>query len=129
MCDQQKGLKDFFFKREEITLAFLFGSQAKGSTHPKSDFDIAVWFKNDPSIEQVNQLWDDIVKLLHKEVDLVVLNSARPTVAWAALRGNKILIRDFALYLRLFLNISREAEDMQNFTFEFWNWKKRLAKA
>ena len=34
----------FLFKKEEVVLAFLFGSQAKGSAHKESDIDIAVLF-------------------------------------------------------------------------------------
>ena len=122
-------LKNFFGAKEDVALAFLFGSQAKNRARQTSDYDIAVWFKKNPSLKQINKLWEEIINLLHNEVDLVVLNKARPTVTWTALRGKKLLIRDFALYLRLFLNISREAEDIQNFTSELWQWKKRLAKA
>ncbi|MDI6731566.1 MAG: nucleotidyltransferase domain-containing protein [Candidatus Margulisbacteria bacterium] len=121
-------LKKFFDNQKEVILAFLFGSQFSGRKKENSDFDIAVWFKDEPSIDQVNTLWGELIKLLHKEVDLVVLNSARPTVAWAALRGQKLLIRDFRLFLKLFLDVSREAEDIQDFTLGLWNLKKRYAK-
>ena len=126
------SLKNFFGSKDEVELAFLFGSQSKSekSRHPDSDYDIAVWFKNNSlSIEQINKLWEELINLLHKEVDLVVLNTARPTVAWAALRGKKLSIKNFKLYLRLFLDVSREAEDIQDFTNGLWYWKKRILSA
>ncbi|OGC13446.1 hypothetical protein A3J90_03630 [candidate division WOR-1 bacterium RIFOXYC2_FULL_37_10] len=124
-----EALEDFFKNKEEVLLAFLFGSQSKNLARPTSDYDIAVWFKDNPSTDIINKLWEEVTTLLGKEVDLVVLNKARPTVAWQALRGKKLLIRDFKLYLKLFLNISREAEDLQDFTNGLWYWKKRLGKA
>lgn len=36
-------LKDYCAKRDDVILAFLFGSQAKGLTRPSSDWDIAVY--------------------------------------------------------------------------------------
>ena len=38
-------LRDYFLKRDDIILAFLFGSQAKGLTRPSSDWDVALYFK------------------------------------------------------------------------------------
>lgn len=121
-------LKSYFKKKKDIDLAFLFGSQAKGRGREASDYDVAVWFKKEPAMEDVNKIWNEIADIVHKDVDLIVLNSARPTVAWAALRGKKLLIRDFKLYLRLVLDVSREAEDMQDFAIEFWNLKRKLAQ-
>jgi len=38
-------LRDYFEKRDEILMAFLFGSWAKGQEGVESDMDIAVYFK------------------------------------------------------------------------------------
>ncbi len=118
-------LENYFRGKREITLAFLFGSQAKKKAGKLSDFDIAIWTKNELPIEKINRIWDDLQKIVQNDVDLVLLNKARPTVAWAALRGKRLLIRDFSLYLKLVLQISREAEDMQDFAISYWKLKKR----
>jgi predicted nucleotidyltransferase len=128
MTDQVEKLKDYFKNKAEITLAFLFGSQAKDKASARSDFDIAIWTKEEIPIDHFNKIWQEIENILHKDVDLILLNKARPTVAWAALRGQRLLIRDFKLYLRLFLDISREAEDIQDYRISLWNLKKRYAK-
>ncbi len=41
-----KLLKKYFEKKQEVLLAFLFGSFAKGFQMKESDLDIAVYFKN-----------------------------------------------------------------------------------
>ena len=119
----------FFEKREDLLLAFLFGSQAKNRAGKESDYDIAVWPKTQLSREAVDQLWQELESLLKTNVDLVLLPQARPTVAWSALRGKRLLIRDFKLYLNLFVNVSREAEDIQDFLIDYWHLKKRYAAA
>ena len=127
MAKNNRKLKEYFAKQKEISLAFLFGSQAKQRASQSSDFDIAIWAKEGFSRDKLNKTWQEIETLLSKNVDLVLLNEARPTVAWAALRGDRLLIRDFGLYLKLFLRVSREAEDIQDFMIDFWKLKKRYA--
>jgi predicted nucleotidyltransferase len=124
--DQLSQLSQFFENKPEIALAFLFGSQAKGYARQVSDFDIAVWFKDNPTLRQIDQLWLEVERLVQREVDLVVLNSARPTVAWAALRGKRLLIRDWKLFINLVLNVSTEAEDMQDFNLSLWKRRQKL---
>ncbi|MDI6731070.1 MAG: nucleotidyltransferase domain-containing protein [Candidatus Margulisbacteria bacterium] len=122
-------LKEFISAKKEISLAFLFGSQVKGYARPISDYDLAVWFIKAPELGKIDRLWREIEKIVGKEVDLVILNNARPTVAWAALRGKKILIRDWRLYFNLILNVSTEAEDMQDFNISLWNLKEKIRSA
>ncbi len=40
-----KLLKDYFSKRPDISMAFVFGSYAKGREIAESDFDLAIYFK------------------------------------------------------------------------------------
>lgn len=120
------NLKEYFSNHGDISLAFLFGSQAKERISLQSDFDIAIWPKEEMDINGLNKMGLEIEKLLHKNVDLVLLPKARPTVAWAALRGKKLLIRDFKLFLKLFLEVSREAEDIQDFILDTRRLKRRL---
>lgn len=126
MDDFINKLKKFFQAKKEISLAFLFGSQAKGKASLRSDYDIAVWFKDSPSLEKTEKLWGEIISLLDREVDLVVLNEARPTVAWAALRGKRLLLRDFPLFIKLLLSVSVEAEDIQDFNIDLWKLRARV---
>jgi len=40
-----KALKDYFARRNDVSMAFVFGSRAKNSAVKISDWDIAVYFK------------------------------------------------------------------------------------
>ena len=78
-------------------MAFLFGSWAKGSERPDSDVDIAVYFRpkggsmewEQPGAhyESEGEIWSDLERMLERDVGLLVLNRAAPTVAESALRG------------------------------------------
>ena len=45
IAEKVAQLKKYFETREDILMAFLFGSYAKGQTHSHSDIDIAVYFR------------------------------------------------------------------------------------
>ncbi|MBI5400309.1 nucleotidyltransferase domain-containing protein [Candidatus Saganbacteria bacterium] len=106
--------------RKEIKLAFLFGSQAKKRALSESDYDIAVWPEEGTSEEKINQLWLDLEKVVKRSVDLINLPQARPTIAWEALRGLPLVIRDNKFYIDNMLLISSEAEDFQDFVIDVW---------
>jgi len=119
-------LKDYFASRKDIILAFLFGSSASGKTRKDSDIDIAVYFAKDYTTEDVNVLWNELEKILGAKVDLVLLNKDNPTLAWSALRGMPLLIRDQSFYLEYMLQVSREAEDLQDFIIDLYKKRKAL---
>lgn len=124
-----KNLKNYFGKKENILLAFLFGSHSKNRITQKSDVDIAIWLKNKHSFSYVNKIWNEIEYLIKAEIDLIVLNDAPPTLSWSALRGIPIVIRDYAFYLEYMLQISREAEDFQEFILDLWKWREKIKKS
>lgn len=119
-------LRAFFELKNEIQMAFLFGSAATGREIQESDVDVAVWIKEGYSLDVIGKLQGEIELLLHRDVDLIVLNSARPTVAWAAMQGKSLIIRDYKLYFRKMLDFSAEAEDFRNFIFELWALRRKL---
>jgi predicted nucleotidyltransferase len=117
-------LKNFFVAKEEVILAFLFGSQIYGSRF-QADVDIAIWL-TDSSYKRINNIWSELENLLNTDVDLIVLNTASPTIAWSAIRGVPILIRNYKFYLEYMLRISHEAEDFQEFIFDLFRWRQRI---
>lgn len=120
-------LKEFFKDREDIIMAFLFGSVAKGKSMKESDIDIAVYFKNYDE-KLVFKLWNDLEDLLKKDVDLVVLNIANATIAWEALRGEKIVVNDENFYLNYMLNVSMEAEDFREVVLDIYKIRQERRK-
>jgi predicted nucleotidyltransferase len=121
-----KLLRDFFKGESDIILSFLFGSYVSGRNIKSSDIDIGVWFREKPSIDRILKLTGEIEDILKREVDLLPLNYLSPTVAFQALRGKPILIKDEKFYLEYLLKVSQEAEDMQDFTFDFFNLKEKI---
>ncbi len=119
-------LKDFFDSREGISLAFLFGSSASGRTRNDSDVDIAVYFSKGYTNEDIEALWNELELLLKSEVDLLLLNKDNPTLVWEALRGVPLLIRDQSFYLEYMLQVSREAEDLQDFVIDLYRRRQAL---
>jgi len=90
-----RKLKDYFEKCDDVVMAFLFGSFAKGQAVYDSDVDIAVYFKpekrrieseEDKIYPGENQILEDVEKIIKRNVDLVILNKARPLVAFDVLQ-------------------------------------------
>jgi uncharacterized protein len=89
--------------------AYLFGSLASGRTHPRSDVDIAVWLPGEPDARAIYrrklQLIEALERFTDREVDVVILNSASPTLQFQVLRhgrriyeGNRAARIDFEVY-------------------------------
>ena len=126
-------IKNYLFKRQEISMAFVFGSEASRSAGSESDLDIAVYFKpTRGEIEWESQtrypgedrIWLDIEKLAGKDVDLLILNRAASTIADTVLReGKPLFIRDEKIYLDFLLRVSLEAEDYRDFVEDFYKMK------
>jgi uncharacterized protein YutE (UPF0331/DUF86 family)/predicted nucleotidyltransferase len=123
-------VKHYFLQRPDISMVFVFGSYAKDREIFESDFDLAIyftprgrrieWLENQFFVEE-NQIWQDIEKILEIDTDLVVLNRARPTVAFEILKtGLPLVIKDRKVYLEFYLTVSREAEDFREFTKDYW---------
>lgn len=130
-----KELKEYFEGRPEVAMAFVFGSYAKGHSISESDFDLAVYFQpqsNAVEWEEIldysleDQIWSDVEKIIGVKTDLLVLNRAPSTVAYAVLQeGKPIIIKNKNLYWRLFLTISTAAEDLREFANDFLIIKQR----
>ena len=115
-------LAPYFANRLNVRMAFLFGSVERGVASTESDVDVAVYLEEE-GVERT--LWTDIECLLGCEVDLVVLNRAPALVAWSAIRGTPLLIRDRGFFLDYFLEISEEAESLAEFNLDFWKLRDR----
>jgi predicted nucleotidyltransferase len=128
-----KRIKDYLFKRQEICMAFVFGSEASRSAGSESDLDIAVYFtptrgeiewESQTQYPEEDRIWLDIEKLAGKDVDLLILNRAASTIADTVLReGKPLFIRDEKIYLDFLLRVSLEAEDYRDFVEDFYKMK------
>ncbi len=130
-------LKIYFQQQPEISMAFIFGSQAGERARDASDWDIGVYFQPlSGTLEweqrqfypQEDKIWPELEQILRQEVDLVVLNRAPSSLAFSIISGGlPLVIKDQGLYLDFMLTVSREAEDFREFIYDFWKIKQKAA--
>lgn len=96
-------LSAFFQNRDEVLLAYLFGSVAEDKQNRLSDLDIAVLVETDklgkldeqPFGYQVSVMTDVISLLKTNDVDLVILNYATPLLSHEVVKyGEVVFCRD-----------------------------------
>lgn len=78
-----------------LSVVYLFGSEARGEARPSSDVDVAVLFDHDPPKGLAGLALDlqgDLELLLHRPVDLVVLNRAPAELVHRVLRDGEIVL-------------------------------------
>ena len=124
-----KKLKTYFKNRDDVLMAFLFGSRAKGISAKRSDWDIGIYLKpksgwleweNRRLYPQESEIWLELSKLLKTDdVDLVVFNNAPANIADTAIRGLPLTVKDRKLFLEFMLGVSREAEDYRQTAREY----------
>ena len=129
-------LRGYFEERDEVVMAFLFGSWAKGSQRLGSDVDIAVYFwpesgvmeweNPDAHYESEGEIWSDLERMLKRNVGLLMLNRAAPTVAESASRGIPLVVKDRGLYLDFLVRITHEAIDFREWVEDYWRLKEKL---
>lgn len=91
-------LRKFFTTRAEaagIAAAWLFGSVARGTAGPRSDVDVGVLYSDEPPPGLAGLSLDlegEIERLLHRPVQLVVLNRAPVDLIHRVLRDGKLLV-------------------------------------
>ncbi len=116
-----KELKNYFTDREDVSMSFVFGSQAKETSHRGSDLDLAVYFQPDgPALEweesqerrAETEIEEAVKKIANIDIDLVVLNRAPAILATEILEsGTPLVVKDQTLYWRFYLIVSDAAQD------------------
>ncbi|MDP2951445.1 MAG: nucleotidyltransferase domain-containing protein [bacterium] len=109
------------FKKNQVALAYLFGSEARGEAHQESDVDLAILFDKKLKAESYLLFEGHLIEFFSKkypkkEINLVNLNIAPPLLRQAVLTEGKLLykkselsrfffqmqaIRDYQDYLHL----------------------------
>lgn len=125
-----KPLKTYFENRDDVAFAFLFGSAVTGRVREEGDIDIAVYFLTGNGVEweALGKRWEaearislDLERLLKKEIDLIVLNRARATLADEIIRkGTPIIIKDTGLLLDFLCIVTDEAEYVRGWMLDYY---------
>lgn len=132
-----KKLTEYFNARDDIIMAFLFGSHAEAGAHSGSDWDVAVYItplsyadleyeQTDKDYPQEDGIWFDLTRILKTDnVDLIILNRAPANIADSAIRGRPLIIKDQDLWLRFMLVITSLAEDFREFSRNYYEIYQR----
>ena len=109
-----KSLKSSFHHRQEVLLAFLFGSFASKRIRPSSDVDIGILFEVVPEIHAMNDMREELSSILQREVDLAVLNHASPVLNMQILKNGILLYaRDRKHYHHFFVDTVNQYDDLK----------------
>lgn len=98
MGDIPAAITHALSSRDDIVFAYLFGSQASQRTHPRSDIDVAVWLREPyprDSFAPITSIQGALNTTLKRDdIDVVILNEAPLSLAFAAVHGKLLLSRD-----------------------------------
>lgn len=111
-----KKLKIFFKDKTDAWAVLVFGSQTKKTTTPFSDVDVALLYNPDklPPVESKLDLKENLVSLLKKEVDVVLLNEANPILKHQIYKSAALIInRNPSFYHRFFVRSLNEYDDIK----------------
>lgn len=101
-------------KRDDLVLAFLFGSFARGQAASSSDLDVAVYFSGPVGFHEVASLREDLSAMLGIETDLLVLNTAPPVIRMQVLRHGTVLVnKDPKVYNTFFVETVKAYDDLK----------------
>ena len=87
-----KAIEEHF---PDIPFAYLFGSAQNGVVKPGSDIDVAVYYKGADPFARFN-VEEQIAQAIGRrlQVDIVMLRNANPVLAFEALKGKLLFVRE-----------------------------------
>lgn len=86
-----RTLSTFFNKRNDVALAFLFGSFVSGAMTDRSDIDVGILFHKLPDFYEITNIKEALTFLLKRDVDVVALNDASPILKMQVLKKGAIV--------------------------------------
>ena len=95
-----------------VIAAWLFGSAQDGHVPVGSDIDFGILFEDEPSLQTLLDLYEQIARATEiEEIDLIVLNTANPILAFEAVSGKSVYCRDKHIRAEFVSLTAREYED------------------
>ncbi len=113
LVDIQAELRHRLSTVDEVVFALIFGSRAKGTSRPDSDWDVAVYLADHLTSKQRFDIRLTLLAALEDlgSIDLVVLNDAPPLLAQRALQGERLLVKEPSIFVRFFVRTASVAGD------------------
>lgn len=102
-------IKNILLSLKEVKFAYLFGSYAKESTNQNSDIDIAIYInKNYNTFDSKLKIHHKLEIELHKEIDIIVLNSIKNFDLLQDIFNDGILLKDSLNDARVMFELKKE---------------------
>ena len=107
-----EDLKRRLAANDNISFAYLYGSRARGEERPDSDWDVAIYLRENLSADERFELRLSLLGELDDiGVDLLILNDAPPLIAHRAIMGELLLARDDVARVRFSVRTVAMSED------------------
>ncbi len=115
--DKIKEILNIF---DEIEFAYLFGSYARDTFTQNSDIDIAIYLKkNYNTFDTKLKIHHKLEVVLHKEIDLLILNSTNNFSLLQEILDNNIIVKDSLLQeTRVMYELDKYHEILDYQTFQ-----------
>lgn len=95
--EQAKKTAGAISKKHGLSFVALFGSQATGRTHAKSDVDIGVVGNAPIAFDVQTEIWREFSDVLQRDdIEVVDLYEATPTMMYVVARDGQVLYEDKA---------------------------------
>lgn len=108
-------IRDLLEEKKDVLFCYLFGSFVRGDVIQKSDMDMAVFLspkKRTNFFEMRLDLMEKLTRVLGRDADVIVLNTASPFLKYAVLReGVLVYNRDPEMQLGFELKAMNEYFD------------------
>ncbi len=124
-------LKEALFNEEDVVFSYLFGSYGKGRPHGKSDVDVAVYLKEGVDFFERRLELTNLVSSItrHNEVDVLILNTAKPFMVQSVLRTGVLLFsKDETQRVAFVVKNMREWLDLNYLLKKHWEAQKKRIK-
>lgn len=96
---------------DEIQFAYLFGSYARGDEGERSDVDVAVYLMHEQNnFDTKLKIHHKLEISLHKEIDLIILNSVKNFNLLENILNEGIIIKDSPDDSRFMYELNKEHE-------------------
>lgn len=98
----------------KISLAFLYGSFAKGLQHPRSDIDIAIYLNVTDEKERISII-DEVLMTSDRDIEILLLNDEdeSPFVVQEAIKGIPLIEPDLEVLYKVAHRVLHEAESIR----------------
>ncbi len=124
------------FNASDVVLAYLFGSEAKGTANSESDIDIAVLLADQiPQVEYGQRVVDlntELIGIFQRDaIDVALLNTAPPLLAFQVVRHGVVIYDPHHRYVSFYINTFNRYVDTQPLRDLQWHYylKRQQAKS